>query len=86
MNAEIMISPFSNLPQNGRNIICVSSSPWSEKVKKNIVREVCTKGISFVEHGGMDEKITNENTSQKFNVKTAGSSTTTLNKFQMKNF
>ena len=34
----------------------------------------------------MDEKITNENTSQKFNVKTAGSSPTTLNEFQMKNF
>ena len=34
----------------------------------------------------MDEKITNENMSQKFNVKTAGSSTTTLNEFQMKNF
>ena len=34
----------------------------------------------------MDEKITSENTSQKFNVKTAGSSTTTLNEFQMKNF
>ena len=34
----------------------------------------------------MDEKITNENTSQKFNVKTARSSTTTLNEFHMKNF
>ena len=34
----------------------------------------------------MDEKITNKNTSQKFNVKTAGSSTTMLNEFQMKNF
>jgi hypothetical protein len=34
----------------------------------------------------MDEKITNENTSQKFNVKTAGSSTTALNEFQMKIF
>ena len=34
----------------------------------------------------MDDKITNENTSQKFNVKTAGSSTTRLNEFQMKNF
>ena len=34
MNAEIMISPFSNLPRNDGNIICVSSSPWSEKVKK----------------------------------------------------
>lgn len=34
----------------------------------------------------MDEKITNKNTSQKFNMKTAGSSTTTLNEFQMKNF
>ena len=31
-------------------------------------------------------KITNENTSQKFNLKTAGSSTTTLNEFQMENF
>ena len=34
----------------------------------------------------MDEKITNENTSQKFNVKLAWISTTTLNEFQMKNF
>ena len=34
MNTEIMISPFSNLPQNDRNIICVNSSPRSEKVKK----------------------------------------------------
>lgn len=34
----------------------------------------------------MDEKITNENTSQKVNVKIAGSSPTTLNEFQMKNF
>ena len=34
----------------------------------------------------MDEKITNKNTSQKFDVKTAGNSTTTLNEFQMKNF
>ena len=34
----------------------------------------------------MDEKITNKNTSQKFNVKTAGSSTTKLNEFQMKTF
>ena len=34
MKAEIMISSFSNLLQNGRNIICVSSSPRSEKVKK----------------------------------------------------
>ena len=34
----------------------------------------------------MYEKITNKNTSQKFNVKTAGSSTTMLNEFQMKNF
>ena len=34
----------------------------------------------------MDEKITNENKSQKFNVKTTGSSPTTLNEFQMKNF
>ena len=34
----------------------------------------------------MDEKITNENTSQKFNVKTAGSSTTIVNEFEMKNF
>ena len=34
----------------------------------------------------MDEKITDENTSQKVNMKTAGSSTTTLNEFQMKNF
>ena len=30
-------------------------------------------------------KITNENTSQKFNMKTTGSSTTALNEFQMKN-
>ena len=34
----------------------------------------------------MDEKITNENKSQKFNVKIAWSSTTTLNEFQKKNF
>ena len=34
----------------------------------------------------MDEKITNENMSQKFNVKTAGSSTTIVNEFEMKNF
>ena len=39
---------FSNLLQNDRNIICVSSSPRSEKGKKYIVREVCTKTISFV--------------------------------------
>ena len=31
-------------------------------------------------------KLQNENTSRKFNVKTAGSSTTTWNEFQMKNF
>ena len=48
MKAEIMILSFSNLLQNDRNIICVSSSPRSEKVKKIIVREVCTKRISFV--------------------------------------
>ena len=29
-----MISPFYSLPQNDMNIICVSSSPRSEKVKK----------------------------------------------------
>ena len=34
MKAEIMILSFSNLLQNDRNIICVSSSPRSEKVKK----------------------------------------------------
>ena len=34
----------------------------------------------------MDEKITNEKMSQKFKMKTAGSSPTTLNEFQMKNF
>ena len=34
----------------------------------------------------MHGKITNENTSQKFNVKTAGSSITTLSEFEMKNF
>ena len=34
----------------------------------------------------MDEKITNKNTSQKFNVKTAGSSTIIVNEFEMKNF
>ena len=34
----------------------------------------------------MDDKTTNENMSRKFNVKTAGSSTTTLNELQMKNF
>ena len=48
MKAEIMISSFSNLLQNSRNIICVSSSPRSEKVKKIIVRDICTKGILFV--------------------------------------
>jgi hypothetical protein len=34
----------------------------------------------------MDEKITNKKMSQKFNVKTIGSSTTAMNEFQMKNF
>ena len=34
MKAEIMILSFSNLLQNDRNIICISSSPQSEKVKK----------------------------------------------------
>ena len=34
MKAESMILSFSTLLQNGRNIICVSSSPRSEKVKK----------------------------------------------------
>ena len=33
-----------------------------------------------------DKKITNENMPQKFNVKTAGSSTTIVNEFEMKNF
>ena len=34
MKAEIMILSFSNLLQNDRNIICVSSSPRSKKAKK----------------------------------------------------
>ena len=34
----------------------------------------------------IDDNITNENTSQKFNVKTARSSTTIVNEFEMKNF
>ena len=86
MNAEIMISPFSNLPQNGRNIICVNSSPRSEKVKKILWERFVQKEYHLCNTDEMDEKITNENTSQKFNVKTAGSSTTIVNEFEMKNF
>ena len=31
-----------------KSFVVISSSPRSEKVKKIIVRGVCTKGISFV--------------------------------------
>ena len=48
IKVERMIPPFSQLLENDRNIICVSSSPQSEKVKKYIMREVCTKEISFL--------------------------------------
>ena len=48
MNAEIMISPVSNLLQNGRNIICVNSSPRSEKVKKYCERGLYKRNIICV--------------------------------------
>jgi hypothetical protein len=79
MKAEIMILSFSNLLQNDRNIICVISSPRSEKVKKNCERGLYKKNIICVSLKKMDGKITNKNMSQKSNVKTAGSSTTMLN-------
>ena len=37
-----------NKKARSKFFVFVSSSPRSEKVKKYIVREVCTKGISFV--------------------------------------
>ena len=86
MKAEIMISSFSNLLQNDRNIICVSSSPRSEKVKKILWERFVQKEYHLCNTDEMDEKITNKNTSQKFNMKTAWSSTTIVNEFEMKNF
>ena len=86
VNAEIMISPFYNLPQNGRNIICVNSSPRSEKVKKILWERFVQKEYHLCNTDEMDEKITNENTSQKFNGKTTRSSSTIVNEIFMKNF
>ena len=48
------------------------------------MREVCTTKYHLCSTDEMDKKIRNENMPQKFNVKTAGSSTTIVNEFEMK--
>ena len=37
-----------NRRAKAKSFVVISSSPSSEKVKKIIVREICTKGVSFV--------------------------------------
>ena len=55
MKAEIMILSFSNLLQNDRNIICVSSSPWSEEVKKILWEGFVQKENHLCNTDEMDE-------------------------------
>ena len=56
------------------------------KLKKLFWERFVQKEYHLCSTDETDEKITNKNTSQKFNVKIVGSSTTTLNEFHMKNY